>query len=602
MELKKLISTGRSVYLYALTFQKNQKWLRCFSLTWIISLCLIQNICAQYPPIHWHTQAVDSYFSKLEAFGLSGSLLIGTKDKVLLRKDYGNQTSSKSNDLAYLVGSISKQFTATAILLLEQRGFLNTNEPISTYLSNLPSDKSEITIHQLLTHTSGLKDDYWDQHRDLSEDAYIEKMLAEDLLSKPGSRFRYANFGYHLLSKIIESVSKKDYERFLNEELFRPFGLFNTGFNMVDWQQNQVAQYTDWSTEGSEQILRNPLDRPIYLQPEGSGGLLSTTGDLYKWYQLIFHSEKLLSANSKQKLLTTEKANYACGWEVYQTNRGSTLIEHGGFDTWVGLVTGFYNFIDEDLVVIFLGNTHMSKLLQKDDLMKNIEALIFGGQVQMPPGPAIHQNTADISKYFGVYKTGAKSISISKGKVKNNLRLRTTDQAIIQQLLFPGLSDAEKRTDVQLEYILNNIKDDKYEPLKDHFIEEVPFDVLKQTYRQTWKQLTGSMGQYKGFQVLHTISNIFEGKFELQLFIALEFEHGIFHLRAFRNYNGRIHLQPLRLPERLEIFLSPTADKATYKFWNIKSGLSSTITIQENSLSINGKEEMVYKKKLNRIK
>ncbi len=595
MKLNNLTLPKLHCNLHIQAMPKLRGWVWRFVLAAICFLYFNQRIRAQDHPVNSHVQAVDGYFSKLEAYGLSGSLLIGTKDQILLKKDYGQQDSHKSVDLAYLVGSLTKQFTATAILLLEQRGLLNTREKISSYLTNIPSDKSEITIHQLLTHTAGLKDDYWDQYRELTEEAYIEMMLAQDILSKPGTRFRYINFGYHLLAKIIETVSKIEYERFLIEELFRPSGLYHTGFKLVEWQENQVALYTDWTTEGNEHLIRNPLDRPIYLQPEGSGGLLSTTGDLYKWYQTIFHSENILSNQSKLKLLAAEKANYAYGWEIYQTIRNTKLIEHGAYDSWVGVVTGIYNFVEEDLVVIFLGNTHMSQFLRKDDLMNDIEALIFGGQVLIPPGLAQYQGQTEVSQHIGVYKSGAKSISILKGKTKNQLRLRTTDKATIQQILFPAQNITEKRTDVQLEYVLNNIKANNYEALRNYFYRDAPFEALKKRYSETWNQLSGMLGQYKGFSVLHTLPNIYEGKFELELITALEFERGIFHLRAFRNHNGRIHLQPLQLPERLEIFLSPI-NKDNFNYWNVKTGITSTITIQQNKLSINGVTEMFYTK------
>ena len=120
-------------------------------------------------------KAIDSYLKRLEAFGLSGSILIGNKKGILLKKNYGFNNPNPNIDYAYSVGSITKQFTASAILVLEQRGLLNTNDKISVHLPGIPEDKSDITIHQLLTHTSGLKSDYWDRNRTLTEDHYIKK-------------------------------------------------------------------------------------------------------------------------------------------------------------------------------------------------------------------------------------------------------------------------------------------------------------------------------------------------------------------------------------------------------------------------------------------
>ena len=575
-------------------WKSNRKKIKLIFMLAVISLLINLRPFAQNQ-FDGTVQAIDSYFSRLEDFGLSGSLLIGNKDEVLLKKDYGIKASVKGIDPAYLVGSITKQFTATAILSLEQKGLLNTSDEISKYLTNIPADKSAITIHQLLTHTSGLKDDYWDQHTDLTEEDYIEKMLTEKLVSEPGTKFSYANFGYHLLAKIIENIANKNYERFLKEELFKPHNLNHTGFNLVNWKENQVVEYTDWTTEKSKKLIKNPLDRPAYLQPEGSGGILSTTEDLYKWHQLIFHSEKVLSAASKKKLWTVEKENYGYGWEIYETSRGTKLIEHGAYDSWVGVVAGFYNFVEEDLVVIFLGNTHMSQILRKDDLMNNIESLVFGGSVQAPPMSNFQYNRTDFDKCIGEYEYNGKSLSITKGKLKNQIRLRTTDEGTIKQLLFPNMNSLEKRTDIQLEYVLDHISRNDYEPLKGTYFRESAFEALKNRYSGIWQYLSTSLGEYHGFSVLHTLPNIYEGKFELQIFTELLFERGSFYARAFRDHNGRIHIQNLEFPKKLELYLVPIRENE-FIYWNIKTGITSTILFDQGKLIMNDNQEIGYVK------
>lgn len=529
-------------------------------------------------------QVIDSYFSRLEGFGLSGSLLIGNKQEILFQKDYGQEQNRSDIELAYLVGSLTKQFTATAILWLEQKGLLSTDDPVAKYLADIPSDKTAITLHQLLTHTSGLADDYWDQHKELTEKAYIKTMLSKDLVSKPGTRFRYINFGYHLLAKVIESVSKKGYEQFLAEELLRPNGLNYTGFRLPSWEKVQVAKYTDWTTEGSESILQNPLQRPVYLQPEGSGGLLSTTEDLYKWYQCIFHSDKVLTEGSRKKLIHPEQQNYAYGWEAFTSRRDHPLIQHGGYDSWVGVVTGLRYYLEEDLVVIFLGNTHMGELLTKDDLMNSIETIIWGGDLRMPPSNEPDPDKLDLNKYTGTYGRDEGSITLEKGKRNNQLRMRTTDPSIIQQLLLPA--NEEKRTDVQLEQIFDQINKDDFASLEGLFSGSAPIEAIRARYLGVWKNLTSSMGEYQGLQVLHCFPNIYEGQFELQFFVALLFERGQFYARVFRDDRGRIHIQPQELPKKLEIFLVPVGE-GVFLYWNIKSGLSARIEIKGNQLIIN---------------
>ncbi|MCG8327849.1 MAG: beta-lactamase family protein [Chitinophagales bacterium] len=554
----------------------------------LLLLCFSNNAFSQ-TSFEGTAKTIDSYFERLESFGLSGSLLIGNKDEILFQAEYGSPASENHIERAYLVGSLTKQFTATAILYLEQQGLLNTQDKLADHLRDIPSDKSGISIHQLLTHTAGLADGYWDEHPSLTAKQYIELMLAKPLESSPGQRFSYSNFGYHLLAIVIEVVSNKNYEQFLVEELFLPNGLKCTGFNLVDWQKEQIATYTDWTTEGYEQYLKNPLDRPIYLQPEGSGGLLSTTKDLYKWYQLIFHSQKILSPSSRQKLLRIEQEYYGYGWEIYPTLRGTQLIEHGGYDSWVGVVTGLYHYVDEDIVVIFLGNTHMSQLLLKEDLMNTIESLIFGGTVAMPPKPI--QMEVKAENHLGVYGKGERAISFSKGRKGHQIRLRTKDEQSIQKLLFPHLNDPTKNTDAQLAYIFDLLKLRNYEPLKDVLLYQSSFDRVLNRYTTIWNQLNQMMGVYQGVNVLHTKAGQYEGKFELQLYIELIFEQGSFFGRAFRDHNGRIHLQELKFPKKLELYLIPSG-KDEYIFWNIKTGITSTIKFEKNKVFLNGEEEL----------
>ena len=267
--------------------------------------------------------------------------------------------------------------------------------------------------------------------------------------------------------RVIEKRTGKSYENFLVEEIFKPNGLKFSGFDLVKWKKNQIAKYNDWTVvESSVPNLENPLNRPIYLKPEGSGGILSTTGDLYKWYRLVFNSSRLLNESSRKKLLRVEKNNYGYGWNITQTARQTNLVYHGAYDSWLGVVTGFYNFVDEDVVVIFLGNTHMGQLLRKDDLMANIESIVFGGSVQLPPVATYDLSRAGLKATFGDYKTGDRQVNISKGKVDNQIRLRTKDPDLVKQLLLPELGKSKFKTDVQLEYFFNQITKNDYEPLK----------------------------------------------------------------------------------------------------------------------------------------
>ncbi len=566
---------------------------RIFPLLSLLALILCNSYLISQNHLDQSMKMVDSYFDRLEDYGLSGSLLIGNKKGILLNKNYGQKTSQETTDLAYSVGSLTKQFTATAILLLEQRGKLKTGNHASEYLDYIPSDKSEITIHHLLTHTSGLGNPYWDQNPDLTEIQYLKKVLSESLDNEPGTRFNYSNFGYHLLAKIVEAVSNKSYEHFLSDDLFKPNGLQRTGFNLVDWDENQVVEYRDWTVERSSMKLSNPLDRPIYLQPEGSGAILSTTDDMYKWYQHLFNSDEILTEESKKKLLTVEMNNYGYAWNIYKTRRGTKLIEHGAYDSWLGVVAGFYNYIDEDLVIIFLGNTHMSGILRKEDLVRNIEAIIFGGTIMIPP--VAGSNPHIKHDYKGEYTLNNVSIEISEGNLPNQLRLRTENPEVIRKILLPGIETMDQGSDEQIISFFEKINQNDWESVKGMVYDETPFEYLKPMYAKVWNDLTTGYGTYKGIKTLHFVPGEFGGKFELQVIAEGKFERGNFPVRVFRNHKGKLHVQPLQYPSQLEIFLSPSMDNQ-FTFWNIKFGMITKFKFDGNQLIINSDEGMKFNK------
>lgn len=193
--------------------------------------------------------AVDEYFTLAEAYGFPGAILVARGGEVVLRKGYGLTDKKKgiynSANTAFGIASLDKQFTATAILILEKKGSLSVFDPISWHLPDVPPDKSDVTIHHLLSHSSGIGDYYRDSFPDLDFVAYLRAILSKPLESKPGERFAYTNCGYDLLVRIVEIASRNRYEQFLKDNLFRPVGLKQTGYRLVDWPAERIGQYED---------------------------------------------------------------------------------------------------------------------------------------------------------------------------------------------------------------------------------------------------------------------------------------------------------------------------------------------------------------------
>src|SRR5262249_25703156 len=146
-------------------------------------------------------------------------------------------------ETVFSIGSITKQFTAAAILQLEMQGKLNVQDSISKYLPNVPKDKEAITLHHLLTHSAGLESDFGaTDYEPVTREPYIRRALAAKLRSVPGQRYHYANSGYSLLAAIVEIVSGQDYEAYLQENLFKPAGMTKTGYRLPQCKPEEFAQ------------------------------------------------------------------------------------------------------------------------------------------------------------------------------------------------------------------------------------------------------------------------------------------------------------------------------------------------------------------------
>src|SRR5687767_4373349 len=164
---------------------------------------------------------VETYLEKLDKIGYSGTVLVAIDGKAVISRGYGfsdrERKIKNSQKTISDVGSITKQFTAAAILKLEMQGRLSTDDKITKYFQNVPPDKSEITIHHLLRHASGLRGGVGGDYEKIGEAEFIEKVFASELRSPVGTKFGYSNIGYSLLALIVEKVSGQTYEQYLYE-------------------------------------------------------------------------------------------------------------------------------------------------------------------------------------------------------------------------------------------------------------------------------------------------------------------------------------------------------------------------------------------------
>jgi CubicO group peptidase (beta-lactamase class C family) len=299
-------------------------------------------------------QKLDGQIRRAIATEFSGSVLVARSRRVLLERGYGwadaNHTRRTTPGTRYWVASISKQFTAAAILKLEEQEKLSTADPISRFLSGVPPDKRAITIHQLLTHTSGIRQNYAADGIPSVEEA-VRAICTQPVLSPPGDQFHYANDNYNLLAIIVQLASGEHFEDYLRKQLFVPAGMEHSGF----W-----AMLSKTETEETAPVLKQVSEasaRPNWGF-RGATGVLSTTGDLFRWQQALF-AGRILGAAARDKLLRgyvkLSDTEVAYGWFRSLTARGRLVLWTRGSEEF-GHNAVIKVYPDQDLVLVVASN------------------------------------------------------------------------------------------------------------------------------------------------------------------------------------------------------------------------------------------------------
>jgi CubicO group peptidase (beta-lactamase class C family) len=324
---------------------------------WILTLLLFA-VLSQYTFAKTsQPQLAEDYLQQY----FNGSALVAKAGKILLRKGYGYADFEKgiSNTPAtvFKLASLTKQFTAMGILILEEKGKLSTKDTISKFLPDYPGG-DQITIHHLLTHTSGITEFFFPDNcpnpEDLKRYHPTEDLIAlfknKPLGFTPGKRFQYCNSNYVLLGYIIEIVSGIKYEDFIRQFILVPLDMANSGFEADGNPLKNEAL-------GYEKIKPDPVKVDFYDMSiaYGAGDLCSTVDDLYKWDQALY-TEKLVKKETLQKMFTTySEASYGYGWSGF-TSDNSTF----SYMNHTGSIFGFSTFIYRDIknhaVIILLSN------------------------------------------------------------------------------------------------------------------------------------------------------------------------------------------------------------------------------------------------------
>jgi CubicO group peptidase (beta-lactamase class C family) len=320
---------------------------------------------------------IDAYLdAKHRSNDFRGVVMIVHNDSTLFSKGYGvaNDKTKVPNtpQTVFRLGSVTKQFTAAAILQLQEQGKLSVQDRLCQYVENCPAAWKDITLHQLLTHSSGVFNytDLPNFGMHSREPHTVAQLMArfrdKELQFTPGSKSAYSNSGYLLLGHVIERVSGKPYDAYLQANILRPLALKHTGYEKEgDGVANRAQGY-----------VKGPLGMqeaaPLHMSvPYAAGGLYSTPEDLKRWNQLL-HGGKLLSPQSLRAMTTPHQDGFGYGLVIDQ-HENRKRIHHGG------RINGFENYVsyfpDDKVYIIVMSN---QARIGADTINRELASLWFG--------------------------------------------------------------------------------------------------------------------------------------------------------------------------------------------------------------------------------
>jgi CubicO group peptidase (beta-lactamase class C family) len=342
----------------------------------------------------------------------AGSVLVARGSDVIVSKGYGlanvewNVPSSPS--ARFKVASITKQFTAAAILLLEERGRLKIDDLVKTHLPEAPATWDRMTLFHLLTHTAGFPGLQSPptgrqppvESADGTVAGFVTALMQRPLESQPGERFNYTNSGYLVLGHLIQKLTGQSYETFIRENIFTPLGMKDSGLDSPAVIAHRAGSYT---------VTRNGLVNASYppdrIVPNTSAGLYSTTEDLLRWQNALYGG-KVLSKVSLDKMTRPFKDDYGLGVYI-RTIDGRRAATHGGGAPPFANLTYFF---DRGISVVVLGNLSVAP---SAEIAGYLGALAHGDTVQlMSEKKAITLAPSVLARYAGVYQFAGRTMTI----------------------------------------------------------------------------------------------------------------------------------------------------------------------------------------------
>lgn len=335
---------------------------------------------------------VDNYLIKLSTEkNFSGGLLIIKDGKKIFSKGYGWADKDKkipfTQSTLASIGSITKAFTAAAIMKLAEQNKISVDDPLKKFFTAIPADKANITIHQLLTHSSGfhefLQQDGGDYEK-INTESFLKRAFAEPLAFKPGEKAVYTNVGMSILGIIIEQVSGLDYEQFLKRNLFDQAGIKNIGYHYPVVQHDTIAiGYQNGKSWGTHQQHFEQAGGGPFWNLKGNGGLEASLNDMYLWAN-SFTNHTMLNESTIQKMFTPHvqeegyngTSSFGYGCNISKSRRNTKMIDNGGSN---GIYFARLIRLPEEGLVFYMVTNESS--VNTNVVLPNITQLYFQAKI-----------------------------------------------------------------------------------------------------------------------------------------------------------------------------------------------------------------------------
>jgi CubicO group peptidase (beta-lactamase class C family) len=506
------------------------------------------------------------HLRRAEAFGFSGGLGIVQDGRVVVAEGFGSVDRGRnvemSSNTLFDIGSVTKQFTAAAILELEARGKLRTTDSISRFFPEVPRDKQGITIHHLLTSTAGFPHDVGDRLEKLSRDDAIRRILSAELLFPPGERHSYSNAGYALAAAIVEIASRETYEGFLQRHLWEPTGLQRTGAVLGALPALPKAEaYTfDGVVQGAQRPERWLADGVTWLA-RGSGFTWSTIDDLARWAEAL-RSGRVLPEAQRSKLFwphvsegPSQPSYYGYGWSLIPAADGSCLVAHDGSAGLHFTVLGFA----PERQTAYVAFTSQMDGFWGQDVTDQVLAILFGSNTSSLPAVAsnVHVPFSDLTGRYAL--TTGEILTVARQGDRLLVPMRG---AVAQRVfsLLPATRESSHPSAARDQSIAAAMADIRHGNL-DSLLSRVrlPAGTSPQRERRFWESARAEWERSFGPMVDFSTLGQVDASGVPRSLVLVRFERGE-RLFLFTHYDdGKIYVDAT-IP-MLETFLAPVAER-----------------------------------------